>query len=412
MAKQSHPYTNELANETSPYLIQHAHNPVNWYPWGDKALDLAGKENKLLIISIGYAACHWCHVMEHESFEDTTVARLMNENYVSIKVDREERPDVDQVYMNAPGVLIEQAEKVTQGIQSLDMMPMNTTEQEFSQEGLDAVFDALKAGLDLSKGGMNRAPKFPMPSVWEYLLHYHHMTGKAEVLKAITVTLENMALGGINRNYKEGRSTIPGFLDDYAFVITAFTELYQSTFDEQWLDRAHQLTGYTIENFSDEVSGMFFYTHRDHSGLIARNMETSDNVIPASNSEMARNLFRLGHYFYNDDYTGMARQMLMNVREDAHQNIFYFSNWGILETHFVHQPFEVAILGDGCMGMRQSLDEHYLPFVLLSGGKETGSLELLQNKGVPGSSMIYVCRDKVCKLPVKNVSEALDQLNR
>ena len=94
-------HTNELIHETSPYLLQHAHNPVNWFAWGDKALKKAKDENKLIIISIGYAACHWCHVMEHESFEDTAVARLMNANFVSIKVDREERPDIDQVYMTA-----------------------------------------------------------------------------------------------------------------------------------------------------------------------------------------------------------------------------------------------------------------------------------------------------------------------
>ena len=99
--QDDHTYTNALINESSPYLLQHAHNPVNWYPWGEEALAKAKAEDKLLIISVGYAACHWCHVMEHESFEDTTVARIMNENFVSIKVDREERPDVDDVYMTA-----------------------------------------------------------------------------------------------------------------------------------------------------------------------------------------------------------------------------------------------------------------------------------------------------------------------
>ncbi|MCK5400093.1 MAG: DUF255 domain-containing protein, partial [Flavobacteriaceae bacterium] len=96
-----HKYTNDLINETSPYLLQHAHNPVNWKAWNNKSLEQAKQENKLMIISIGYAACHWCHVMEHESFEDSLVAQTMNSNFISIKVDREERPDVDQVYMNA-----------------------------------------------------------------------------------------------------------------------------------------------------------------------------------------------------------------------------------------------------------------------------------------------------------------------
>ena len=96
-----HKHTNNLINETSPYLLQHAHNPVNWYPWGDEALTKAKAENKLLLISIGYSACHWCHVMEHESFENEEVAQLMNDNFICIKVDREERPDIEQIYMNA-----------------------------------------------------------------------------------------------------------------------------------------------------------------------------------------------------------------------------------------------------------------------------------------------------------------------
>ena len=97
----NHEYTNSLINETSPYLLQHAHNPVDWHAWNQETLDLAKKENKLMLISVGYSACHWCHVMERESFEDTAVAKIMNQNFINIKVDREERPDIDQVYMNA-----------------------------------------------------------------------------------------------------------------------------------------------------------------------------------------------------------------------------------------------------------------------------------------------------------------------
>jgi len=105
MKSTEHKFTNQLIHESSPYLLQHAHNPVNWYPWGKEALEKAHKENKLIIISIGYAACHWCHVMEHESFENEEVAKFMNDNFVAIKVDREERPDIDQVYMNAVQLL-------------------------------------------------------------------------------------------------------------------------------------------------------------------------------------------------------------------------------------------------------------------------------------------------------------------
>lgn len=103
--KKEEQHTNELINETSPYLLQHAHNPVNWKAWNDENLERAKKEKKLLLISVGYSACHWCHVMEHESFEDEEVAEIMNRNYIPIKVDREERPDVDQVYMNAVQIM-------------------------------------------------------------------------------------------------------------------------------------------------------------------------------------------------------------------------------------------------------------------------------------------------------------------
>ena len=101
MENPEHPYTNQLINESSPYLLQHAHNPVDWHAWNQETLDLAKRENKMILVSIGYSACHWCHVMEHESFEDTSVANLMNAHFICIKVDREERPDVDQVYMDA-----------------------------------------------------------------------------------------------------------------------------------------------------------------------------------------------------------------------------------------------------------------------------------------------------------------------
>jgi len=672
--QNDHPYTNKLIDESSPYLLQHAHNPVNWYPWGDEALAKAKKENKMLIISIGYSACHWCHVMEHESFEDTAVARIMNKYFVPIKVDREERPDVDQVYMNAvnlisgrggwplnafampdgkpffagtyfpkenwtqaleyfvnmyrekPETLKEQAEKVSEGIRSLELMPLRVESPTFSLEQMDITVRSLKSGLDFRKGGINRAPKFPMPSVWEFLLQYHYLGGDEKSMEAIISTLNNMAYGGIydhvgggfarystdanwhvphfekmlydnaqlvslyshayqvtknplykqvvyetldyieremtspeggfysaldadsegeegkfyvwtreeiekllsgnaetfieyyniteegnweesknilfrnqddekfaeqsgikmevlhetllsgksvllkarelrvrpglddkiltswnalmlrgytdayrvfgeekflkaalknaeflnknairgkgemTRNHKDGRSSIQGFLDDYAFTISAFTGLYQATFDEKWLNTAKKLTDYTLQYFYDKPSGMFFYTNEQKANLIARNMETSDNVIPGSNSEMAMNLFVLGHFFYEDSYMRISEQMLANVQEDLHKNLFYFSNWAMLELGFINRPHEVAILGKDFDEARKSMDEQYLPFVLLSGGKSEGGLQLLKGKLVNGQTTIYVCRDKTCKLPVTDAVQAVQQL--
>ena len=672
----SHAYTNELIHESSPYLLQHAHNPVNWYPWGEKALKKAKDENKILIISIGYAACHWCHVMEHESFEDTTVARLMNENFVAIKVDREERPDVDQVYMTAaqlitgrggwplnaialadgkpfyagtyfpkgdwmkmlnyfiemnktnPAELVKQASEITKGIHSAENLSFKAEDKTFTTNDLDIQFTSMKPGIDFKKGGSNRAPKFPMPSNWEYLMQYYYVSQNTEALKAVTATLDNMAYGGIydhldggfarystdanwhvphfekmlydnaqlaglyshayqltknplykkvvyetldfvnreltspeggfyssldadsdgeegkyyvwtseeietvlgneaapfkeyynittagnwehgknilfrnetdetiakkyslsvdalkkkieeakeklmkvrnnrikpglddkiltswntlmlkgyalayrafgdeifltaalknadfllknaigpkieiSRNYKKGKSSINGLLDDYAFTISAFIELYQATFDEKWLIEADKISAYTLEHFFDATSGMFFYTHNQHSNLISRKMEVADNVIPASNSEMAKNLFVLGQYFYKDDYISKAKQMLVNVKDLLQKNVAYYSNWGSLEIAFVAPPYEVAIVGNQYNKIRKNMDEKYLPNVLLSGGGNEGTLKLLENKLVQGQTTIYVCRDKSCKRPVTEVSKALEQLKK
>ena len=673
---ESHKYTNELIHESSPYLLQHAHNPVNWYPWGEKALKKAKDENKMIIISIGYAACHWCHVMEKESFEDTAVARVMNEHFISIKVDREERPDVDQVYMAAaqlisgsggwplnaiampdgkpfyagtyfpknqwikvltyfidmrnqkPEALIKQAEDVTRGIHTVENISFKEGGKGFSITDLDLQFNKAKSMIDFKKGGANRAPKFPMPSNWEYLLHYYYLSKNEEAKKAVTVTLDNMAFGGIydhlgggfarystdanwhvphfekmlydnaqlvglyahayqltrnplykkvvyetlgfinreltspdggfyssldadsegeegkyyvwskeeierelgkdailfstyynitpagnwehgknilfrnkedqevaekfkittaelvrrideaktklmqlrskrirpglddkiltswnalmlrgyvqayrafrnedfllaavrnanfllknaigpdgeiTRNYKNGKSSINGLLDDYAFTISAFTELYQATFDEKWLTEANKIMAYALNHFFDKTSGMFFYTHNQYSNLISRKMEVSDNVIPSSNSEMARNLFALGHFYYNEDYIAKARQMLINVEEDVQRNIYFYSNWGILEACFAGTFYEVAIVGDEFMSKRQELDQYYLPDVILLGGKTEGTLELLENKLVAGQTTIYVCRNKVCKLPATDISNAIRQITK
>ncbi len=188
----NHKFTNSLINETSPYLLQHAHNPVKWYAWNDEALALAKNQNKLLLISIGYSSCHWCHVMEHESFEDEEVAAVMNLSFINIKVDREERPDIDQVYMNAvqlmtgrggwplncialpdgrpiwggtyfpkenwmkaleqlsnmynekPDEVIDYAVKLTEGIKNTDLVPLNTNQKEFTVSQLNSAVECME----------------------------------------------------------------------------------------------------------------------------------------------------------------------------------------------------------------------------------------------------------------------------
>ena len=238
---------NRLINETSPYLLQHAHNPVDWYPWGDAAFDRAKAEDKPVLVSIGYSACHWCHVMEHESFEDENVAQVMNDNFVNIKVDMEERPDVDQIYMNfvqvttgrggwpmnvflTPdkrpffgGTYFPPASRY--GMPSWTQVLMSLTEayrdrrEELEQSAneivgelrrmtivepgglsediLDAAFASFSRSFDAINGGFGGAPKFPQAMSLEFLLRYHKRTRDPRALEMVTKTLDKMALGGI-----------------------------------------------------------------------------------------------------------------------------------------------------------------------------------------------------------------------
>lgn len=199
-------------------------------------------------------------------------------------------------------------------------------------------------------------------------------------------------------------------LDDYAFTVSAFIDLYQATFDEKWLYRAKELTNYALLHFFDNSSGMFYYTSDDHSDLIARKMEITDNVIPSSNSEMAINLYLLGNYFDNELFILKARQMINNVQKDIPGNVYSCSNWGILGIHFIHPLYEVAIVGPDWDSIRKTIDKSYLPDAIFLGGRNEGTLSLLENKLVPGQTTIYVCVDRTCKIPVTRAEEALQQM--
>ncbi|HKL07377.1 MAG TPA: DUF255 domain-containing protein, partial [Bacteroidales bacterium] len=238
-------YTNHLINESSPYLLQHAHNPVNWYSWNAEALDKAKKENKLIIISIGYSACHWCHVMERESFEDEEIARIMNDHFVCIKVDREERPDIDQIYMNAVQLITgsggwplncfalpdgkpvfggtyfkprqwkdilqnlakgyevdkerfeQYANELKQGIISNNQIIKTQHKAEFTQEDLLTIILKTSKRFDRENGGTISAPKFPLPVNYFFLMRFYYHSGDKEVLQQVLLTLEKMAKGGI-----------------------------------------------------------------------------------------------------------------------------------------------------------------------------------------------------------------------
>jgi len=311
-----HAYTNKLIEESSPYLLQHAHNPVNWYPWSDEALKLAEEQDKPLIISVGYSACHWCHVMEKESFEDTAVAKLMNENFICIKVDREERPDIDQVYMDAVQLMTgrggwplncfttpdgkpffggtyfpkedwmnvltrlsnefknnkervyEYADRLTEGVKQTEIIAFNDREAEFKKEYLDAAVDKWKNSFDETWGGPDRAPKFPMPNNFEFLLQYGSVYNDQIVNDHVALSLEKMAYGGIYdhigggfaRYSTDGQWKVPHFekmLYDNAQLISLYSKAYQKEKKELYKTVIEQSIAFVERGLSHE-SGAFY----------------------------------------------------------------------------------------------------------------------------------------------------------
>ncbi|MEO9533694.1 MAG: thioredoxin domain-containing protein [Crocinitomicaceae bacterium] len=672
MSDKEPKYTNSLINESSPYLLQHAHNPVDWMPWGDEAFEKAKKENKLVLISIGYSSCHWCHVMEHESFENEAVAKVMNDHFVCIKVDREERPDVDQVYMNAVQLMTKQggwplncftlpngkpiyggtyfpaakwvdvlekldetyqadsakvidyANKLTDGIQSTELISVKEEVGEFSVDRLHETVQNWKINLDHFRGGPNRAPKFPLPNNYEFLMHYAHEFGDSSLMEHVDLTLEKMAFGGIydqvgggfarysvdaewkvphfekmlydnaqlislyskayqrtknplykhiveqtigwaeremltdygcfysaldadsegeegkfyvwskaelktlleddyalidryynlnqkgawegnqilqrsendatiadefemsiselnlkidainalllekrssrirpglddksltswnalmgiaytdayqafgkdsylNRakdlaawvnkeqlkqdelwhTFKNGTSKISGFLEDYAITSYFFVKLYEVTFNEDHLQTAKLLTEKAIADFEDQNSGMFYFTSKQSHDLVARKMDVSDNVIPASNSIFARNLFELGTILYNQDYISRSKQMLANMYDTIPSYGSGYSNWAMLCLNMTTPYYEIAITGKETEAKFKQLCTHYIPNKVLMGcHDEKTNIPLLQGK-FTDETTIYVCVNQTCQLPSKTVDDALKQI--
>jgi len=320
-----HKFTNKLINESSPYLLQHAHNPVDWHPWDEEALSKAKDENKLLVISIGYAACHWCHVMEHESFEDTTVANLMNEFYVSIKVDREERPDVDQVYMDAayiitgrggwplniialpdgkpvyagtyfrkddwlkvldyfkdlyikdPGMFEQEASKLTEAIKSIRIPGINNEDTLFTKDELNSVFNGVMSNIDHDEGGTNGAPKFPMPDIYKSLLTFYFHTNNNEALNAVTITLNKMALGGIYdqlgggfaRYSTDDKWIVPHFekmLYDNGQLVSLYSLAYKVTGNKLYKKVVYETIDFVERELTDNSGGFYSSLDADSEG--------------------------------------------------------------------------------------------------------------------------------------------------
>ncbi|MEQ9064089.1 MAG: thioredoxin domain-containing protein [Vicingaceae bacterium] len=671
-----HKHTNALIDETSPYLLQHAHNPVNWHAWNDESLKKARDEEKIILVSIGYSACHWCHVMEKESFEDQEVADFMNEHFVCIKVDREERPDVDQVYMDAvqaitgrggwplncfalpsgkpfyggtyfnkrnwlyllknvveeyqnnPQKLIAYANDLTSEINKVNLGPEELGEVN-GKALLKQTVENWKERFDKVEGGPKRAPKFPLPNNYQFLLDYAILTGDNATMDHVRLTLDKMALGGIYdqigggfarystdelwkaphfekmlydnaqlislyansyryfkddfykdvvnqsvefiareltgpqgefysaldadsegeegkfyvwtkaelaevpgiemdflsdvyrlqdkhqwegkfilhrnygeksilekyklsetdfrkklqaqnkllfdhrsgrirpglddksltswnammvsayvdayaalgdkeylqraeknanhlydnlfsssdkeailyHNYKKGTVSIPGFLEDYAFLIKAYLDLYQVTFDDAWLNRAEALNSIAVSDFWNKDEHMFYFTSSDEKNLVVRKIDVQDNVSPSANSVMALNLFRIGQLRDSEEEIEMARSMLSRVRAAMPSYGSAYSNWAQLQNALTFPYHQIAVVGKDCMERNLEMQRAYFPNSMFLGGKKENDMPLLENKLVKGKTFIYVCVNKTCQLPVEDVQKAASQIS-
>jgi uncharacterized protein YyaL (SSP411 family) len=322
-------HTNRLIHETSPYLLQHAHNPVDWYPWGEEALNRAKMEDKPILLSIGYSSCHWCHVMEEESFENEAIAQLMNERFINIKVDREERPDLDELYMNAVQVMTggggwpmtvfltpdlvpfhagtyfppedrrgipgfpkilavvseyyktnrgevrKIEEQVKQALHQIaDIIPSKETPDE---KILSRAFEIFRSQFDLTHGGFGKAPKFPSSMTLSLLLRYWKRADSKEALEMVEVTLEKMAEGGIydhlgggfHRYSVDERWLIPHFekmLYDNALLSQTYFEAYQATRKERYRQVAEEILHYVLREMKSPEGGFYSTQDADSEG--------------------------------------------------------------------------------------------------------------------------------------------------
>jgi len=214
----------------------------------------------------------------------------------------------------------------------------------------------------------------------------------------------------LNRNYKNGKADINGFLEDYAYTISAFIELYQVTFDESWLERSRGLTNYVLNHFRDERTGLFFFTSDEDPKIITRKIDIVDNVMPSANAVMARNLFLLGAFYFDDSYKKLSRNMLLSVLPQVNDHPAYYTTWFELLLFNQYEFYEVAIVGKDYMQLLKKLLNYYLPNMVMAGGAAEGSLELLRDRLQEGTTWIYVCKDRMCRLPVREVDQALPML--
>ena len=216
--------------------------------------------------------------------------------------------------------------------------------------------------------------------------------------------------GGLYHNFKNGKSTINGYLEDYATTIEAFLDLYEQTLNDKWLYTARDLANYVFDHFQDDKSKMFYFTSDEDDKLVSRSIEYTDNVIPASNSIMAKNLFKLSHYFDNEHFSKTAVTMLNNVKPEIQQYGSGYSNWLDLMLNYTFPFYEVAIVGEAVFSKISELNITYIPNKIIAGSPKNNTMPLLKNRYLENETLIYVCVDNTCKLPVSEVENAINLL--
>jgi uncharacterized protein YyaL (SSP411 family) len=216
--------------------------------------------------------------------------------------------------------------------------------------------------------------------------------------------------GNLNHTYKNGKSSINGYLEDYATVINAFIALYEATLNEKWLANAKQLTDYTFDHFFDTQNSMFYFTSDEDHDLITRKMEIEDNVIPASNSIMANNLFLLSHYYSNSYYLKVSKQMLHNVKDRTAQYASGYSNWLQLACNFTGEFYEIAVSGKDTSARIKEINKNYIPNKLIAGSISKSNLPLMEGRFSENETNIFVCVNGACLLPEKSTEKALSQI--
>src|SRR4051812_19074061 len=418
-------HTNRLANEKSPYLLQHAHNPVDWYPWGAEAFDKARREDKPIFLSVGYSTCHWCHVMERESFENEPIAGLMNQHYVPIKIDREERPDIDRIYMTFvqattgsggwpmsvwltpdlqpffggtyfppenrwghPGFgsilnqiaeawrsdrdkIVESAREVVEQLKKQTAVAPSHAGVAFDASTAESGFQVLRRTFDSRLGGFGGAPKFPRPAVFNFLLRYWWRTKNQEALDMVLLTLREMAKGGMNDQLGGGFHRYS--VDDRWFVPHFEKMLYdQGQLAVSYVE-AYQITG--DAQYADVARSIFDYVLRDMKdpGGGFYSAEDADSVISPDHPELKGE----GAFYI---WSAEEIATLANARRsDANAT-------GDADPNPISNPNAIS---DPSRDRQGAFSAHHEWFAYRYGVRETGNVEHDPHSEFTGKNILY-----------------------